>query len=240
MMPQTDELQKTGIDFFDEAVGGFLRGSRTIIIGPPGSGKTVFGMQYLWAGLQAGETVSWDVYDRPWPYMRSYFASFGWRIGPFEESGKLIPIQAMPHYDPYPRDPRVRYFDLPDFEAMRALDLELSRAGTTRFVFGDGYEHIFRGLPEERWHEIEEWTVNWTFHDRISNFDIVSETPRPDDLSTRMMDVTYLRAHNVIRFRTVERGGRFSRELRIERMERVSHPLEWMPFVITDRGIRRP
>lgn len=36
-----DEIQKTGIDFFDREIDGFLRGSRTIIIGPPGSGKTV-------------------------------------------------------------------------------------------------------------------------------------------------------------------------------------------------------
>lgn len=232
------ELQTTGIDFFDELVGGFPRGSRTIIIGPPGAGKTVFCMQYLWAGLQAGETVSWDVYDRTWPSMRAYFSSFGWELDQYEASGQFIPIQAMPHYEPFPRDPRVRYFDLPDFEAMKKLDLELSAAGTSRFVFGDSYEHVFRGIPEEQWHEIEQWTVNWTHFDRISNFDIVTETSRPDDLSARMMDVTYLRAHNIVRFRVGERKGRPCRELRIERMERLAHPLEWLPFEIGPDGLR--
>jgi KaiC/GvpD/RAD55 family RecA-like ATPase len=233
-----DEIQKTGIDFFDKEVGGFLRGSRTIIIGPPGSGKTVFCMQYLWAGLQAGETVSWDVYDRTWPYMRKYCASCGWDVTPYEESGKLIPIQAMPHYEPYPRDPKVRYFDLPNFEEMKKIDLDLSKAGTSRFVFGDSYEHVFRGMPEEQWHEVEQWTCNWTHYDRISNFDIVTETTRPDELSARMMDVTYLRAHNIVRFRTCEHNGRLRRELRVERMERVAHSLDWMRFEIARNGIK--
>lgn len=231
------DLQQTGIDFFDREIGGFIRGSRTIIIGPPGTGKTVFCMQYIWAGVQAGETVSWDVYDRPWPWMRAYFASFGWDIAPFEAKGTFIPIQALSHYEPYARDPRVRYFNLADFEEMRRIDLDLSRAGTTRFVFGDSYEHVFRALPEAAWHEIEEWTVNWTHFDRISNFDIVTETSRPDDLSTRMMDVTYLRAHNIIRFRVNAEGAAPRRELRVERMERAAHPLHWLPFRITARGI---
>jgi KaiC/GvpD/RAD55 family RecA-like ATPase len=39
------DLQRMGIAFLDREVGGIPRGSRTILIGPPGSGKTVFCMR---------------------------------------------------------------------------------------------------------------------------------------------------------------------------------------------------
>lgn len=43
-------------------------------------------------------------------------------------------------------------------------------------------------------------------------------------------------AHNVIRFRIGERNGVPCRMLRIERMERVQHPLDWLPFEIHRLG----
>jgi circadian clock protein KaiC len=230
------ELQRTGIALLDREVGGIPRGSRTIVIGPPGSGKTVLTMQFLWAGLEAGETVSWDVFDRPWTWVREYFASFGWDVSPHEARGRLIPIQSFPH-EHYPRDPRVRYSSLADFEEMKRIDLELSRAGVSRFVFGDHYEHILHLLPEEEWHRVEQWTVNWCHHDRITNLDVVNEARDRDPLTSRLMDFTLLLANNVIRLRTREVRGRVRREMRIERMEGVSHPLDWIPFAITPRGI---
>ena len=49
---------KTGIEDLDRLVGGIESGSRNILYGPPGTGKTVFAMQFLWQGLQEGETVA--------------------------------------------------------------------------------------------------------------------------------------------------------------------------------------
>lgn len=232
------ERQSTGIAALDQLLGGGVpRGTRALLIGPPGSGKTVFAMQFLWAGLLAGETVAYDVFDRPWPKMRTYFQSFGWDITPYEERGRFVAIQAFPHFDPFPRDPRVRYFELADFEEMRHIDLDLSRAGATRFVFGDGYEHIFQEGSEEEWHKVEHWTVNWSHFSAMTNFDVVQEVSAREPHIQRLVDFTFLLADHILRFRTVEAGGRFHRELRIERMEGVAHPLDWIPFEIRGDGI---
>ena len=68
---------KTGIKGLDELIGGGIeQGSRNILYGPPGNGKTVFAMQFLWQGLQEGETVAFDVMDKPFPRLRVYFKSF--------------------------------------------------------------------------------------------------------------------------------------------------------------------
>jgi len=42
---------KTGIKGFDELVqGGFPEGSSTLITGSPGTGKSIFGLQYIYNG----------------------------------------------------------------------------------------------------------------------------------------------------------------------------------------------
>jgi circadian clock protein KaiC len=74
----------TGIDRLDDLIdGGIEAGSRNILYGPVGTGKTVFAMQFLWQGLQNGETVAFDVMDKPFPRQMSYFKSFGWDIEPY-------------------------------------------------------------------------------------------------------------------------------------------------------------
>ena len=231
------ELQRTGIEGLDRLIGGIPRGSRNLIYGPPGTGKTVFAMQFLWTGLQQGETVSYDVFDRPWTHMRRYFASFGWDITPYEQQGKFIPIQAFPHPKEYPKDPLVRYFSLADFNTMQEIDLDLSRAGVTRFVAGDNFEHVFTSLSEEQWMLVEHWTINWCHHDGITNVDIMTEVRERDPVTNRLMDFTFSLAHNIFRFRLREVNGKLRRELRIEKMEGVAHPLEWLPFEITPQGI---
>jgi KaiC/GvpD/RAD55 family RecA-like ATPase len=120
---------------------------------------------------------------------------------------------------------------------MQEIDLELSEKGVTRFAAGDFYEHVFTTLSERQWQEIEEWTVNWAHHDRMTNLDIMSEGTERDAVTNRMKDYTYMLAHNIWRFRTREVNGRFQRELRIEKMEGQSHPLDWLPFEIGRKGI---
>jgi circadian clock protein KaiC len=46
----------TGIAKFDELIeGGFLRGDNVLVIGNPGTGKTIFSAQFLYHGLEKGE-----------------------------------------------------------------------------------------------------------------------------------------------------------------------------------------
>ena len=44
---------RTGIPGFDTIISGGLREGRPIVVcGPPGSGKTTFGLQYLYSGAK--------------------------------------------------------------------------------------------------------------------------------------------------------------------------------------------
>lgn len=226
---------KTGISGFDSLVGGIESGSRTILYGPVGSGKTVFAMQFLWQGLQEEETVSFDVMDKPFPRLRWYFKTFGWDIEPHEEKKKFISIQAFPHFEPYPKDPHVIYFSLDDFEEMKRIDKLLSDSGVTRFAAGDFNEQMFSLYELNYMLPVENWTINWSYFDNIVNLDIMTAATQKDMATQRAVDLDFGTANNLIFFRVNEKT--FQREMRILKMEGCSHPLGWLPFKITRKGI---
>ena len=227
---------KTGIKGFDELIGGGIEsGSRNILYGLPGTGKTVFAMEFLWQGLKEGETVAFDVMDKPFPRLRAYFKSFGWDIEPYEARKKFISIQAFPHFEPYPKDPRVIYFSLEDFEEMKRIDKVLSESHTTRFAAGDFSEHLFSLLELKYMDPVEDWTINWCHFDNIVNIDIMTAATQKDANTQRAVDLDLNKAHNIFFFRFNEKT--FQRELRIVKMEGCAHPLEWLPFKITKNGV---
>ncbi len=227
---------KTGIKELDRLVGGIESGSRTILYGSPGTRKTIFAMQFLWRGLLQGETVSFDVMDKPFPRLRWYFKSFGWNIEPYGAKKNFISIQAFPHFEPYPRDPRVIYFDLEDFEEMKRIDKVLSDNHVTRFAAGDFCEHMFTLYELEYMLPVEHWTINWSHFDNIANIDVMTEATQKNLATQRATDLDFNTAHNLIFFRFNEKT--LQREMRIVAMEGCSHPLDWLPFKITDKGIQ--
>jgi len=227
---------KTGIKGLDELIGGGIEaGSRNILYGLPGTGKTVFAMQFLWQGLQEGETVAFDVMDKPFPRLRDYFKSFGWDIEPYEKVGKFIAIQAFPHFEPYPKDPRVIYFSLEDFDEMKRIDRLLSEKHVTRFAAGDFSEQMFSLYDLKYMEPVEDWTINWCHFDNIVNIDIMTAATQKDTATQRATDLDLNKAHNIFYFRFNEE--KCQRELRIVKIEGCEHPLEWIPFKITKKGI---
>lgn len=54
--PPPDEQLEVAVEGLNEMLGGgFARNSLTLVVGTPGSGKTLFGMSFLSAGAEAGE-----------------------------------------------------------------------------------------------------------------------------------------------------------------------------------------
>jgi len=227
------ERVKTGIAGLDAATGGGLpAGTRTLVYGPPGTGKTVFSLQFLWAGLRAGETVAYNAADRPYPQIRGYFESFGWDVTAYEREGKLIALQSFPHFEEASREPGVDYFVPANLEDLRAASGRLEARRVTRLVAAEYSQALHSVVPAQTVVPLGQWLVDWAHRRNVAVLEVVTAT-QMDLEGYKGWSLSMKSAQNVIQFRI--QGGR--REIRILKLEGASHPLEWVPMEITANGI---
>jgi circadian clock protein KaiC len=87
----------TGISSFDIiAKGGLPRNRTTLISGTAGSGKTIFAVQFIAAGIQAGVPGVFVTFEESASDIRKNMLSFGWDLAQWEEEGKLAFVDASP------------------------------------------------------------------------------------------------------------------------------------------------
>ena len=113
---------KTGIKGFDELVeGGLPRGFNILVMGLPGTGKTLFGQEFLYKGALEGEPGVYVSLDMSDAIFRQQGDRFGWEIERMEKEGKLSIIRV-------PLDRKsVRLFDM--------ISNEVNRIGAKRLAF---------------------------------------------------------------------------------------------------------
>ena len=104
MMDNGDEprVQKlaTGIPSFDLiAKGGLPEGRTTLLSGTAGSGKTVFAVQFLGAGIATGQNGVFVTFEESASDIRQNMLSFGWDLAEWERAGKFAVVDASP--DPH-------------------------------------------------------------------------------------------------------------------------------------------
>ncbi len=90
------ERVKTGIPGFDEIVyGGIPKRNVVLLSGGPGTGKTIFGQQYLWNGLQMGEPGVYVALEEHPVQVRINMRQFGWDIRSYEQQGYFAIVDAF-------------------------------------------------------------------------------------------------------------------------------------------------
>jgi circadian clock protein KaiC len=105
------EKVATGISSFDIiAKGGLPRNRTTLISGTAGSGKTIFAVQFLAAGIEAGTPAVFVTFEESAADIRKNMLSFGWDLAKWEAEGKLAFVDASP--DPMIDSVEAGSFDL--------------------------------------------------------------------------------------------------------------------------------
>src|SRR6202049_4876822 len=82
----------TGIAGFDEITGGGLPcGRTTLLVGGPGSGKTILSLQFLVHGAQhCKEPGIFVAFEEASARIEANAESFGWRLGELRRKKKLF------------------------------------------------------------------------------------------------------------------------------------------------------
>jgi circadian clock protein KaiC len=113
MKNQTDAVEKlrTGISSLDIiAKGGLPKNRTTLISGTAGSGKTVFAVHFLAAGIELGEPGVFVTFEESAEDVRKNMRSFGWDLASMEKAGMLTFVDASP--DPNTESVEAGGFDL--------------------------------------------------------------------------------------------------------------------------------
>ena len=87
----------SGVSGLDKLVqGGFKKNSINLVSGGPGSGKTIFGVQFLINGIKANEVGIYITFEEKKEKLYEDMLSFGWDLEKYEKQGKFIFLEYTP------------------------------------------------------------------------------------------------------------------------------------------------
>ena len=88
----------SGIPGLDEMVeGGFEKNSSVLVIGGGGSGKTIFGTQFLLEGIEKfNETGIYISFEERKDKFYKHIMLFGWNLEELENQGRFVFIKYSP------------------------------------------------------------------------------------------------------------------------------------------------
>lgn len=87
----------TGVIGLDSLVqGGFKKGSINLVSGGPGSGKTIFAIQFLMEGLVHGEPGIYVTFEERKDKLYEDMLGFGWDLEKYEKQGKFAFLEYTP------------------------------------------------------------------------------------------------------------------------------------------------
>jgi circadian clock protein KaiC len=133
----------TGIIGLDEITGGGLpHGRTTLLVGGPGSGKTIFALQFLAHGAQiSDEPGIFVAFEESADRIVANAEGFGWKLGQLRKN-KLFFVDAQPTPDLI----QSGNFDLDGMLAV--LEAKVNEMGARRIVF-DAIDIVLALLPDQ-------------------------------------------------------------------------------------------
>src|SRR3989338_311343 len=87
----------TGNEFLDRLTnGGFEKNSSNLVLGNSGSGKTIFGVQFLIEGLKKNEACMYLTFEEKKENFYDNMLDLGWNLAELEKKGKFHFLQYSP------------------------------------------------------------------------------------------------------------------------------------------------
>jgi circadian clock protein KaiC len=222
----------TGITGFDSITGGGLPGGRTTLLaGGPGSGKTIFALQFLVHGAQHGNDPGIFVaFEETSQRIMANAASFGWNLDD-RRTRNLFFMDAQPMSDLV----HTGDFDLSGMLA--ALESQIKTMGARRIVF-DAVDILLALLPDPAARRREVYRLHeWLLARELTGL-ITAKAGADEDSSMGqgpfsflqfMVDCAVMLNHRVVQ-------GVSQRNLRVQKYRGSSFDESEAPFIIGGSG----
>lgn len=212
---------KSGITGLDPLIeGGFIDGSVNLLTGGTGTGKTIFSSQFLWQGLQKGESCIYITMEEQPEAIKQDAAQFGWDFEKYEEKDlcKII------YHDPVQVN-NIGSVIIDEIKNMKVKRIVIDSIAVMGLVIGDPSQ-IRRRIMN----------IIGTLKRSKCTAIIVSEIPE-DSKALSRFGVEEFTVDGVIVLNYVGIGGMDARSLMIRKMRGTNHGKDTYPFSITSKGI---
>jgi len=222
----------TGIRGFDEITGGGLpHGRTTLLEGGPGSGKTIFALQFLVCGARTcKEPGIFVAFEETSKRIMANAEGFGWKLAELQRK-KLFFLDAQPEPDLI----QSGNFDLSGMLA--GLDVQIKKMGARRIVF-DALDILLALLvdPAARRREVyrlHEWLLarelTGIITAKAGGDKSSSMRHQPFGFMQFMVDCAVILNHSVVQ-------GVSQRNLRVQKYRGSSFDEHESPFLIGNNG----
>lgn len=220
----------TRIEGLDQILkGGFPLGRTTLVIGGPGSGKSLFGLEFLYRAALEGEPGIFISFEERARDLRINSSTLGWDLAPLEQDGKLFLFEVR-------IDPKAIVtgeFGIQSFLAI--LDHKIKTMGAKRVAI-DAIDVLMRLINDERREQNELLALHqWLLEHEVTAL-LTVKAPRAAD-NTRHYEFLDYMADCVIQLDNRMLGQLSTRRLRVVKYRGSGFGSNEYPFVIDPPGI---
>jgi len=234
----------TGIQGLDELIsGGFPEGRTVLVVGGPGTGKTILAAQFLYKGIyEHNEKGAFVSLDESKHHFYSEMKKFGWDFKKAEDEGKFVFIDAtrmsrvsMLKEKLYKEETKsLRGKQLPIDKLIEEMQAKIQLIGVKRIAVDTLAALFYRFVdPTERRNAVVDLIESLS---DLGATTIITTELGHLGLERSALEEEYL-VHGVIMMQTLFSGATTTRAIQVEKMRGVKANPNLVPYTIDKNGI---